>query len=140
MAVRLNGSGDFVSEKKVDTDNMAITLRGSGDISFDDLLCDRCKVDLIGSGDITLDRLEAQSASATLIGSGDIRLKLIKVLDTTLSVKGSGDIKAEFGKGCGAVDCDLNGSGDISLQGKVARFHQSKHGSGDIDIDNLQIE
>ena len=140
VAVRLNGSGDFVSEKKVDTDNMAITLRGSGDISFDDLLCDRCKVDLIGSGDITLDRLEAQSASATLIGSGDIRLKLIKVLDTTLSVKGSGDIKAEFGKGCGAVDCDLNGSGDISLQGKVARFHQSKHGSGDIDIDNLQIE
>lgn len=140
VAVRLNGSGDFVSEKKVDTDNMAITLRGSGDISFDDLLCDRCKVDLIGSGDITLDRLEAQSASATLIGSGDIRLKLIKVLDTTLSVKGSGDIKAEFVKGCGAVDCDLNGSGDISLQGKVARFHQSKHGSGDIDIDNLQIE
>ena len=55
VAVRLNGSGDFVSEKKVDTDNMAITLRGSGDISFDDLLCDRCKVDLIGSGDITLD-------------------------------------------------------------------------------------
>ena len=38
--VRLNGSGDFVGKNQVDTDEIGITLRGSGDISFDNIICD----------------------------------------------------------------------------------------------------
>ncbi len=140
VAVRVNGSGDFLSDKPVDTDKMDITLRGSGDIHFGDIICDRCQLDLIGSGDVSVDCLEAQEVSASLIGSGDIKLALQKVDNTSLTLKGSGDIDAEFLKGCGSVSCDLNGSGDIELKGKVKHWNQSKHGSGDIDIDNLQIE
>jgi hypothetical protein len=140
VAVRVNGSGDLLCNKPVDTDKMDITLRGSGDIHFDDIICDRCEVDLIGSGDVAINRLEAQEVSASLIGSGDIKLALQKVDNTSLTLKGSGDIDAEFLKGCGSVSCDLNGSGDISLSGKVKHWNNTKHGSGDIDIDNLQIE
>lgn len=140
VAVRVNGSGDFVSTDLIDTDNINITLRGSGDINIDKLLCDRCDIELIGSGDITLPDVEAQKTDAVLIGSGDIKMGLSKVADTNLSLKGSGDIKVDFTKGCRSVDCTVNGSGDISLTGQIGHFNGEKHGSGDIDIANLSIE
>lgn len=140
VAVRVNGSGDFVSTDLIDTDNMNITLRGSGDINIDKLLCDRCDVELIGSGDIDLPEVEAKETSAALVGSGDIKMGLSKVADTRLSLKGSGDIKVDFSEGCRSVDCTVNGSGDIGLSGKIGHFRGEKHGSGDIDIANLTIE
>lgn len=140
VAVRVNGSGDFISTDLIDTDNMNITLRGSGDINIDKLLCDRCDVELIGSGDIDLLEVEAKETSAVLVGSGDIKMGLSKVADTRLSLKGSGDIKVDFSEGCRSVDCTVNGSGDIGLSGKIGHFRGEKHGSGDIDIANLTIE
>lgn len=140
VAVRVNGSGDFISTDLIDTDNMNITLRGSGDINIDKLLCDRCDVELIGSGDIDLPEVEAKETSAVLVGSGDIKMGLSKVADTHLSLKGSGDIKVDFSEGCRSVDCTVNGSGDIGLSGKIGHFRGEKHGSGDIDIANLTIE
>ena len=140
VAVRVNGSGDFISTDLIDTDNMNITLRGSGDINIDKLLCDRCDVELIGSGDIDLPEVEAKETSAVLVGSGDIKMGLSTVADTRLSLKGSGDIKVDFSEGCRSVDCTVNGSGDIGLSGKIGHFRGEKHGSGDIDIANLTIE
>lgn len=140
VAVRVNGSGDFISNDLIDTDNMNITLRGSGDINIDKLLCDRCDVELIGSGDIDLPEVETKETSAVLVGSGDIKMGLSKVADTRLSLKGSGDIKVDFSEGCRSVDCTVNGSGDIGLSGKIGHFRGEKHGSGDIDIANLTIE
>ena len=140
IAISLNGSGDFVSKQRIDTDNMDINLRGSGDIDIADLICDRCDINLIGSGDIDLKRLEAQRTAASLIGSGDIDLKLNNVLNTLLALKGSGDISADFAKGCKKVECELRGSGDISLKGNVEHFSKQKSGSGDIEYHKLTIE
>lgn len=140
IGIRLNGSGDFLSEDRIDTDNMQIVLRGSGDIDVKNLICDQCDINLVGSGDIDIDRLEAQKVSTSLIGSGDVKLNLWNVQETTLLLKGSGDIAADFRQGCSAANCDLNGSGDISLSGKLSRFSQQKHGSGDVNIGDLSVE
>lgn len=139
-SISLNGSGDFISQQHIDTDNMDILLRGSGDIQINDLICDRCHVDLVGSGDLEVSRLEAWKVSASLVGSGDLNLGLMKVDDTTLSLRGSGDIDADFREGCGTVDCELRGSGDITLKGKVRRLSQHTTGSGNVDIDKLSIQ
>lgn len=139
-SIRLNGSGDFISRQHIDTDNMDILLRGSGDVQVNDLICDRCHVDLVGSGDLEVSRLEARKVSASLVGSGDLDLGLLKVYDTTLSLRGSGDIDADFREGCGSVDCELRGSGDITLKGTVRRFSQHTSGSGGVDIDKLSIQ
>ena len=111
-SIRLNGSGDFISHERIDTDNM----------------------------DMDVSRLEAQEVSGLLIGSGDLDLGLLKVDDTSLSLKGSGDIDADFREGCGSVDCELRGSGDITLKGTVRRFNQHTTGSGSVDIDKLSIQ
>lgn len=140
IGVWLNGSGDFISKQRVDTDNINITLRGSGDIDFADLICDRCQVELMGSGDIDVERLEAQEVSAVLIGSGDIDLKEWNVASTTLGLKGSGDISVSFMEGCRRATCELRGSGDISLKGRLERFSQQKSGSGDVHTGKLIVE
>lgn len=139
-AIRLNGSGDFVSRQRIDTDNMEVVLRGSGDIEVKNVICDRCSVELVGSGDISLPKLEAKDVSVVLVGSGDIDLGLQNVDKTSLSLRGSGDIKSDFSEGCGAVDCELRGSGDIALKGAVRKFDSHKYGSGDIHIDRLNVK
>ena len=139
-AVRLNGSGDFISRQRLDTDKMQITLRGSGDMDFSDIICDRCITDLTGSGDIDIDRLEAQRSDITLIGSGDIEVKQWRVDNTDISLRGSGDIKVEFMEGCRSAECKLIGSGDITLSGRLGHYSGEKRGSGDIDIDKLSVE
>ncbi len=139
VGVALNGSGDFISEGHVDTDVIGITLRGSGDMDFSDLICDRCQVELVGSGNIDLKCVETQKATATLVGSGDVDLHLRNTASTRLSLKGSGDIDAEFSKGCGSVECELRGSGDINLKGEVHHLTKQKSGSGDVDVANLTV-
>lgn len=137
--VQLSGSGDFISNGRIDTDHATFVLRGSGDIDVEDVICDDCDVQLIGSGDFDIKRLDAKEVAVSLIGSGDIEMDLWNVATTSLALKGSGDIKAAFMEGCKSVDCELHGSGDIKLKGEVARFNQHKVGSGDIDTSNLKI-
>ena len=140
VSVTLNGSGDFISKSQIDTDDMKIALRGSGDISIKDLVCDHCRVELIGSGDIDLDQVDTRIAIASLIGSGDIDLKLRNTEETRLSLKGSGDISAKFSEGCKSVECELHGSGDINLEGNVSHFSKQKSGSGDVNVGKLTVK
>ena len=139
VSVRLNGSGDFSSDQRVDTDQMEIVLRGSGDMTIKDLICDACHVELVGSGNIDVNRLETKKSDVTLIGSGDIAIEQWRVISTRLHLKGSGDIKVGFNEGCQAVESELRGSGDITLKGVVSRFSQQITGSGDVDVDQLEI-
>ena len=139
IGIRLNGSGDFISEKRIDTDELDIMLRGSGDIDVKDVICDRCNVELIGSGDIDLDCMDTREMSASLVGSGDIELHLWNTTDTRLALKGSGDIMATFHDHCDAVECELRGSGDITLKGQVSHFSKEKSGSGDVSVGQLSI-
>lgn len=140
IGVRLSGSGDFISKRQIDTDNIDIVLRGSGDIDVKDLICDRCRVELIGSGDVRVERLEAKMASASLVGSGDMELEQWNVASTDLSLKGSGDMQVRFAQGCRKVDCELRGSGDMELSGQIGHLSKRKSGSGDIDTHKLTVQ
>lgn len=137
--VQLSGSGDFVSDGRIDTDHASFVLRGSGDIDVADVICDDCEVLLVGSGDFDMKRLDAKEVAVSLIGSGDIEMNLWNVTSTSLALKGSGDIETVFKEGCRHVDCELQGSGDIKLAGAVSRFSQHKVGSGNIDSSRLIV-
>jgi len=138
--VQLSGSGDFVSDGRIDTDHASFVLRGSGDIDVADVICDDCEVLLVGSGDFDINRLEAKDVSVSLIGSGDIELNLCNVETTSIALKGSGDIKTTFQDACRKVDCELDGSGDIKLSGEVVHLNRHNVGSGDIDTSTLHVK
>lgn len=138
IGVEVQGSGDFESKSHVDTDNLAISLKGSGDIDFYDIICDRIDVSLVGSGDVDIKKVITQYSSVELVGSGDVQISQLNAKDTKLELKGSGDIKVASQK-CGTVSCRLVGSGDITLTGSIKQLNQTTRGSGDINTAGLQI-
>ena len=119
LGIELKGSGDFESNGLVDTDNLDITLNGSGDIKFDDIICDRINV--------------------SLVGSGDVDVRNVKTLQSLVELVGSGDIKMWFDNS-GSVESRLTGSGDIKLGGNVTSFKNSVRGSGDMEVSELRVK
>ena len=138
IGIELLGSGDFECKSHLDTDNLQVRLKGSGDIVFTDIICDKISASVVGSGDLTINKVISQTAEIDLVGSGDIKIKQQKVNRTKIDLKGSGDIALTLQE-CGAVDCHLLGSGDITLQGDVTKLNSYKRGSGDIHTQKLKI-
>ena len=118
LGIELKGSGDFESNGLVDTDNLDITLSGSGDIRFDDIICDRVNVSLVGSGDVDVKNVKTQWAGVQLVGSGDVKMRL---------------------DDSGAVDANVIGSGDITLSGNVKDYKYNVRGSGDMNTSGLTV-
>ena len=132
--VELNGSGDFRSDKPIDTDNISLIVRGSGDISVKGhLICDNAQLQVTGSGDLEVANLEALTNDVVLIGSGDLEVRQHNVRDTKVQLTGSGDIKVDCDR-CDRLDSQLTGSGDISIRGSVRHVNKMKAGSGSYNI------
>lgn len=118
LGIMLKGSGDFECLRLLDTDNLEISLQGSGDISFDDVICDQVDVSLVGSGDVDVKNVKAQRSYINLVGSGDVKMNF---------------------DNSGMVEANLTGSGDITLNGKVKRYNSHVRGSGDMNTGGLMI-
>ena len=106
---------------------MEIMLRGSGDIVFEDIICDKNSTELVGSGDIRINHLDVQASTAVLVGSGDINISQVNVFDTDLLLRGSGDIVVNFMEGCKSAEVKLSGSGDITLKGTLTHYDSHKN-------------
>ena len=104
---------------KLDTDNLDIELRGSGDVEFDNVICDHIGV--------------------ALVGSGDVEVKKVKTLQSMVELIGSGDIKMKF-EDSGRVEARLMGSGDIALSGRVQSLREDVRGSGDLETSRLIVK
>lgn len=138
VAVTVNGSGFFSSEKKIDTDKMALRLNGSGDIIISDIVCDDISAELAGSGDVEVNNVNAMTAKWRVYGSGDMEVKQRDVVTTEVNLSGSGDVSVNC-VNCGTVTSSLQGSGDIMLSGRVGALQKKKAGSGDIHTDGLTV-
>lgn len=138
IGVEVQGSGDFESKAHVDTDNLDLSVRGSGDMEFYDVICDRVNISLVGSGDVEIKNITTQYSNVSLVGSGDVKVRQQKAKETKLELKGSGDIKVDS-QDCGIVNCRLIGSGDITLTGTIRQLNQTSRGSGDIKTAELRI-
>ncbi len=131
IAVTVTGSGSFKAPWLVDTDNLVLALTGSGDILFNNVVCDSYSAKLSGSGDMDIKKIVAQTANLTLMGSGDLDVRQYNVKKTTATLRGSGDLDIVC-HDCGTLTADLIGSGDISLKGNVRNVVKNVRGSGDI--------
>lgn len=138
IGVEVLGSGDFESKGLIDTDNLEVVLRGSGDINFENIICDRIKTSLVGSGDIDIKNVTTQQTSVELVGSGDVKIRQKNARETKLQLKGSGDIKVD-NVNCGSMECRLVGSGDITLTGNVRKLSKTTRGSGEIHTGGLKV-
>ena len=63
--LEIKGSGDFKAARRVDTDQLTVSINGSGDIDFKDIICDKLVASINGSGDIEFGFVECVNAEAT---------------------------------------------------------------------------
>jgi hypothetical protein len=137
--VNMAGSGSFISSKHVDTDNLSVSLAGSGDVKFEDIICDRIEAELVGSGDVNIKKVVCGEAKFSCVGSGDFNAGVNRARKTEISLQGSGDMCVDA-KDCGSVSGNLAGSGDITVNGNVKEWNHTVMGSGDYHTDNLHTE
>ena len=136
--IRLQGSGDFKAPRKIDSDNLTVTVVGSGDIDLRNVICDNFSLDVRGSGDVEIDKLCCANSLIAIRGSGDIEINEEKVTTTNAEVYGSGDIELHLSQ-CGTVNCKVFGSGDITLSGTLRHLNKSSKGSGSIHTRSLSF-
>jgi hypothetical protein len=126
----------------------AISVSGSGDVSFKEgLHSDKFDLHLSGSGDVQ-GKLDVKTLSASISGSGDVKLSGIAET-STVGLSGSGDFMARdlvtvtsmvrtSGSGDASVnatqklDARISGSGDIRYTGGAKQVSSSSNGSGDV--------
>ncbi|MEZ4687996.1 MAG: head GIN domain-containing protein [Bacteroidia bacterium] len=126
VAIMLEGSGDILCDKTLRSDDLAIELKGSGDINLERLNANELNVQLTGSGDIFLAG-SAEEANYNLQGSGDIKAAGLKATDVSASILGSGDVSLHASE---TLEARIHGSGDIHYDGNPQLTHAESLGNG----------
>ncbi|MVN90748.1 head GIN domain-containing protein [Mucilaginibacter aquatilis] len=125
--IGLSGSGDVFFKDGFRTQDMVVSLSGSGDISGK-LDVKKLDVSIVGSGDISLTG-NAETSNVKVSGSGDYNGRSLITAVTAVRVVGSGDAAVNVSQ---KLDASVAGSGDVRYTGAVKQISTSKAGSGDI--------
>lgn len=156
--VNIKGSCTFDVNGKLDTDNLKVSVVGSGEAEFGSIVCDAINFEVRGSGDLSAKRVDTKTAVANVAGSGDLDFDFLKADKADFAVRGSGDLDAMLsqvkdmqfnvvGSGdmdikaqnCGVANCTCAGSGSITLSGSVRDVVKNITGSGEVDTNNLHF-
>lgn len=126
--ITLNGSGDITNEGKLETQNLKVSLTGSGDITVN-VDAENIKANLDGSGDMKLEG-KATNFKADVVGSGDLEANRLKSENVQVKVIGSGDASVYASA---AIKAEVTGSGDIVYAGNPPADDTKVLGSGSIE-------
>lgn len=125
--VSLAGSGSLYSKDTIESDNLSVSLAGSGDLKLD-IKTHFVKGAVAGSGDLTLEGT-TNELEAKVAGSGDFHGFGLQANNTDISVAGSGDAEVVSNN---TLTARVIGSGDISYEGNPKKDTKVA-GSGSIN-------
>lgn len=130
--IAVAGSGDVELKNGLKTDNLKISVAGSGDISGNNISCIDLDISIAGSGDInSSDIITCNDLQVSVAGSGDMKLNNVTANFTKASVAGSGT--AILSGSTQEAEYSVAGSGDLFASDFVAKkASASVAGSGDI--------
>ena len=117
-SVEVAGSGEFDVNDHLDTDKLELSIAGSADMKFADVICDELDATIAGSGDIKIKKLVSGKADFSIAGSGDVEAKDID---------------------CGELNASIAGSGDMKFSGRAKKYDESIAGSGKVEKSGLII-
>ncbi len=111
----LAGSGSITTQGKVNTDDLALSIAGSGNISLKELSAEYVKISIAGSGSINLAGTEpANSLKASVSGSGNVNAAGFTVKKVKTSISGSADCHVHATE---ELNVSLSGSGNVYYRG-----------------------
>ncbi|MEH6537467.1 MAG: head GIN domain-containing protein [Psychroserpens sp.] len=126
--VALAGSGDLWNKDRITSNDLEVSLSGSGDIILD-VQTKNVSGKVTGSGDLTL-KGSTSNLRAGVTGSGDFHGFDLKSTNTDVSITGSGDAEVLC---TGDLKARVTGSGDIEYRGNPEKKDTKVSGSGSIE-------
>ncbi|MBN1119065.1 MAG: DUF2807 domain-containing protein [Bacteroidales bacterium] len=121
----LAGSGDVVAKESFKSDNLNISIAGSGDVVFDNLTAEEVELSIAGSGDMII-KGKTKELEISITGSGDINTVEFTASDVEVNITGSGDAKVYA---TDKLETNIVGSGSVYYKGKPL-IDASSVGSG----------
>lgn len=126
-SLQLSGSGNITTFGIQKSDNLNLSIKGSGDIKSN-VHVRNLETSIQGSGDITLsgktDKLKAINK-----GSGDLLAFDLMAKDVEISKAGSGNTKVNC---TGNLNINSAGSGDVHYLGNPTLINSNIRGSGNV--------
>lgn len=129
--IAVAGSGDVELKNGLKTDDLKISVAGSGDIDGNNIACTNLNISVAGSGDINSSNITCNELNVSVAGSGDMKLANVTANTTKASIAGSGTVVLKGSTE--EAEYSVTGSGDLSASDFVAKkASASVAGSGDI--------
>jgi len=127
-AVNISGSAKFKSGEPITSDEMELTMSGSGGILFEKLTADEVDVRISGSGNLELQSGSADELDASISGSGKLNAETFEVSEFSASISGSGGVRITATE---ELDVRISGSGKVYYHG-TPRVNSTSSGSGKV--------
>ena len=125
--LQVSGSGDILAQTAIRTEELDLTVSGSGSIDIDDLQCPSIRSTITGSGDIRLTGRQAANDMKTVItGSGSCNAENLEVAMADVHITGSGSVRIHVSE---ELSTRITGSGSVLYRGQPL-VDASSTGSG----------
>lgn len=129
--IAVAGSGNVELKNGLKTDNLKISVAGSGDVNGNNISCTDLDIAIAGSGDINSSDINCNNLKVSIAGSGDLNSSNITCNNLKASVAGSGDMKLS-NVTTHFTQASVAGSGTATLSGSTQEAEYSVAGSGDL--------
>lgn len=112
--LRISGSGNIIASDSISSDNMSLTISGSGSINLHSLMATSLDANISGSGDISVLSGEINTGKFRISGSGNINTMNVPAYSVTTTTSGSGKISVNVSHD---LDVTISGSGSVFYKG-----------------------
>jgi hypothetical protein len=127
--ISIAGSSDLFMEKTFETNEMGLSIAGSGNMDLKDLKTDKVTASIAGSGNLILAGGKSGSAeSFSIAGSGKIDALGFNASAADVEIAGSGDCRVNASE---ELNVSIAGSGDVYYKGKP-KVNSESAGSGKV--------
>jgi len=121
------GSGNIIAEDEIQSDEMEISVSGSGNMKIKQLTSDEVSMAVSGSGDITIGGT-GDEMDVSISGSGKVDAEQLKVEECSVAVSGSGNCTVNVSK---ELEAAISGSGKVYYAGNP-QVNAKVSGSGKV--------
>lgn len=92
-SLRLNGSGNMMVHNTIESNQLSLSIYGSGNMHLAGVAAQELSTNITGSGNLDIGELSAELLDASITGSGDMEVNGGTVTDEKIKVTGSGNIE-----------------------------------------------
>lgn len=127
--IDIMGSGSVHGVGALNSEELSISIRGSGDVIFDDVSPKELNIRVKGSGDVTVKGDGTiDSGEIAIAGSGDVCTGKNRIKKMDVSIAGSGDVCVLCEE---VLNVSIAGSGDVTYAGNP-QLSVATTGSGEV--------